>query len=116
MNYTISKNAAYNSLEISFDGKPSEAVRDALKALRFRWHSVKKVWYGYTSEEAARAAIDGKAPEKKVKNAAKPTARSPTRSPRLVSLHGSAKHSRSRAAISASISSVTFFISVGIYQ
>lgn len=58
MNYTITPNAAYNSLEISFDGKPAEAVRDALKALKFRWHNVKKVWYGYADEATARSAID----------------------------------------------------------
>lgn len=60
MTYTITKNPEFNSVEILFDGKPSEEIRAALKALRFRWHSVKKVWYGYTTEEAARAAIDGK--------------------------------------------------------
>lgn len=38
MGYIITRNEAFNSLEISFDGKPAEAVRDALKALRFRWH------------------------------------------------------------------------------
>lgn len=43
MNYTITPNAAYNSIEISFDDKPAEAVRDALKSLKFRWHNVKKV-------------------------------------------------------------------------
>lgn len=59
MEYTIKRNEAFNSLEITFDGKPSEAVRDALKALKFRWHGVKKLWYGYTDETAARAAIDG---------------------------------------------------------
>lgn len=59
MNYNITRNEAFNSLEITFDGKPSEAVRDALKALRFRWHGVKKLWYGYTDEETARAAIEG---------------------------------------------------------
>ena len=58
MEYTITRNEAFNSLEISFDGKPAEAVRDALKALRFRWHSKRRVWYGYTDEETARAAID----------------------------------------------------------
>jgi hypothetical protein len=59
MEYNIKRNEAFNSLEITFDGKPSEAVRDALKALRFRWHGVKKLWYGYTDEETARAAIEG---------------------------------------------------------
>ena len=60
MTYTITPNPEFNSIEILFDGKPSEEIRAALKALCFRWHSVKKVWYGYTSEEAARAAIEGK--------------------------------------------------------
>jgi hypothetical protein len=48
MTYEIKTNPDYNSLEVYFDGKPSEAVREALKALKFRWHSVKKCWYGYT--------------------------------------------------------------------
>ncbi len=64
-NYTIKKNDAFNSIEITFAQKPSEETRNALKALRFRWHSVKKVWYGYTTEEEVRAAIDGKKPENK---------------------------------------------------
>lgn len=63
MNYTITNNSQYNSLEISFDGKPSAAVRDALKALRFRWHGQKKIWYGYATEEAVRAAIEGQSSE-----------------------------------------------------
>lgn len=58
MTYTITNNTAFKSIEIAFDGKPSEAVRDALKALRFRWHSVKKIWYGYADEATAREAID----------------------------------------------------------
>ena len=58
MTYTITNNTAFKSIEIAFDGKPSEAVRDALKALRFRWHSVKKIWYGYADEATARTAID----------------------------------------------------------
>ena len=44
--FTITDNAEFGSLEITFDGKPSEAVRDVLKAHKFRWHSKKGVWYG----------------------------------------------------------------------
>ena len=58
MKYTINHNEAFKSIEIAFDGKPSEAVRDAMKALRYRWHSVKKVWYGYSDEETVKNAID----------------------------------------------------------
>lgn len=60
MTYTMTRNPQFDSLEISFDGKPSEAIREALKGLKFRWHGVKKVWYGYADEETARAAIEGK--------------------------------------------------------
>lgn len=59
MNYTITANPAFNSLEITFDGKPAQEVRDALKALKFRWHAEKKCWYGYSDENTVRAAIDG---------------------------------------------------------
>lgn len=82
--YTITRNAAYGSIEISFTEKPSAAVREALKALRFRWHGVKRVWYGYTDETAARTAIDsaetcgavpaGKATEKAKKAPSAPVA------------------------------------------
>lgn len=68
--YTIAKNAQFNSIEINFTGKPSEAIREALKALRFRWHGVRRIWYGYTTEEAARAAIEN-AEKKQTKTSAK---------------------------------------------
>ena len=58
-NYTITKNAQFNSVEISFTEKPSDAIREILKGLRFRWHSAKKIWYGYKTEEEVRAALDG---------------------------------------------------------
>lgn len=60
MTYTITNNTQFNSLEITFDGKPSEEIRNALKALKFRWHNVKKVWYGFSTEETVKAAIEGK--------------------------------------------------------
>lgn len=58
--YTITKNAKYNSLEVSFQSKPSAEVREALKGLRFRWNGKAGIWYGYATEEATRAAIEGK--------------------------------------------------------
>lgn len=65
MTYTITNNNQFGSLEIAFDGKPSEAIREALKALKFRWHGVKKVWYGYGKEAEIRAALNGEPVEKK---------------------------------------------------
>ena len=67
MTYTTTKNPQFNTIEVLFDGKPFEAIRLALKELRFRWHGVKKVWYGYATEEAVRAAIEGK-PEAKAES------------------------------------------------
>lgn len=57
--YTITANQAFNSLEISFTEKPAETIREALKALKFRWHGVKKVWYGYADRETVEKALQG---------------------------------------------------------
>lgn len=58
MTYNIVRNNQFNSNEIFFDGKPSEAVREALKGLGFRWHKVKKCWYGFAESDAIKSAID----------------------------------------------------------
>ena len=50
-NYTITNNDYFKSIEISFTEKPSEQIRNILKALRFRWHYTKKVWYGYANKQ-----------------------------------------------------------------
>ena len=50
-NYTITNNDYFKSVEISFNEKPSDDVRNILKALRFRWHYTKKVWYGYANKQ-----------------------------------------------------------------
>lgn len=57
MTYTIEKNAEYGSLEIYFSDKPNQMIRDALKLLRFRWHNIKKCWYGFADETKLRDAI-----------------------------------------------------------
>ena len=44
--FTITDNNEFGSLEITFDGKPSEAIRNVLKDNKFRWHGKKGVWYG----------------------------------------------------------------------
>lgn len=72
MNYTITHNTQYNSTEIFFDGKPSEAIRDTLKSYKFRWHGQKRCWYGRTAEEVIRAAIEG---ESKAPANSKPAAK-----------------------------------------
>ena len=58
MNYTITKNNQFKSIEINFTGKPCEAIRSALKNIGFRWHSVRRIWYGYADEQTAKDAIE----------------------------------------------------------
>ena len=55
--FTISDNVERGSLEISFDSKPSDEVRHVLKENKFRWHKVKKVWFGYGNRETIRDAL-----------------------------------------------------------
>ena len=57
LGFTITDNVEHGSLEISFEGKPSEQVRDVLKANKFRWHKNKKVWYGYADRTAITDAL-----------------------------------------------------------
>ena len=66
--YEIRTNHTYNSNEVYFDGKPCEAVREALKALKFRWNSVKKCWYGYASDFTISATINEATPEEEQNN------------------------------------------------
>ena len=55
--FTISDNVEHGSLEITFDGKSSDTVRDVLKENKFRWHKAKKLWYGYGERDAIRNAL-----------------------------------------------------------
>ena len=61
--YRIRDNYKFNSREVEFDGKPDEAIRDALKGLKMRWHNVNKCWYGYATEQQIRDAIFAATPE-----------------------------------------------------
>lgn len=80
MTYTITRNPEFDSIEILFDGKPIEAVRNAIKSLGFRWHKTKGIWYGYGNEDDIKAVIDSAdsgcsipASEKPIKKSADPT-------------------------------------------
>lgn len=52
---TYAINQELNGIEITFDGKPAEAVRDELKSSGFRWHKAKKLWYA--KDNANRRAL-----------------------------------------------------------
>ncbi len=56
--YTVTDNTEYGSVQVKFNEKPSEAVRDVLKANKFRWNKAKKVWYGKTSHDAIVDALN----------------------------------------------------------
>lgn len=62
MTYSIRDNAQFNSKEIYFDEKPSEAVREALKDLSFRFHRLKKCWYGFAQENELIEALQNAEP------------------------------------------------------
>ena len=83
--FTITDNAQYGSLEIAFDGKPSEAVRDVLKENKFRWHKTKKVWYGkadrQTITDALNAAYEAEAKPAETPVEAEPVAQMPAAEP-----------------------------------
>lgn len=57
---TITKNESFNSYELLFDGKPSQAIRDILKSNGYKWHNVRKIWFGYKDiTEALNKALNG---------------------------------------------------------
>lgn len=49
-------NTELNGIEIAFDSKPGEIIREELKAAGFRWHRVKKVWYAKNSADRLNLA------------------------------------------------------------
>ena len=58
--YTL--NNDLHGIEVTFDTKPSETIRNMLKDAGFRWHKYKKLWYAKQSparEEVARQAVAG---------------------------------------------------------
>lgn len=71
MTYEINLNQQFNSYEIKFDGKPADAIREALKALKFRWNPKKGVWYGFGDHDIITKACEGQQPAKKATKPAK---------------------------------------------
>lgn len=57
--YEIRENRDYGSREVYFTGKPAAETREALKALKMRWNPKKGCWYGFATEYALIAAIQG---------------------------------------------------------
>lgn len=63
MTYTITSNNTFNSLEVTFNEKPSAQIRNILKSLKFRWNPKKSVWYGYSTKETLQKALEASEPE-----------------------------------------------------
>ena len=55
--FSITDNTEFGTLEITFDGKPPQAVRNAMKDKKFRWHKVKGVWFGKADRAEIATAI-----------------------------------------------------------
>lgn len=72
MLYSITTNSHFDSCEVTFDGKPAEAVRAALKALRMRWNPKRALWYGFAAEDEIKAAIQAAQPAEEPAQIAQP--------------------------------------------
>ena len=49
-------NPAKNGIELTFNSKPSEAIRTRMKDLGFRWHRERKIWYAKHTESRLNLA------------------------------------------------------------
>lgn len=70
-------NEEHNGIEIKFNEKPSAEVRAQLKALKFRWHQTKGLWYAKQSEQTlalAKALCEAEPKAKKPGKKAQPKA------------------------------------------
>ena len=48
---TMAINNQFNGIELTFESKPTNEIRETLKNLGFRWHGVKKLWYAKNTAE-----------------------------------------------------------------
>ena len=73
---TIANNEKWKSYELTFDGKPSEQVRDLLKANGYRWNKTRGIWYGFTdiSEQLNASPANAETSEKGEENTAEQNA------------------------------------------
>lgn len=53
---TYAINTELNGIEITFDGKPGEQIRAALKKNGFHWHRVRGLWYAKNSADRLELA------------------------------------------------------------
>lgn len=53
---TMAINQELNGIELTFEGKPAEEIREAMKAAGFRWHRMKKLWYAKNTADRMELA------------------------------------------------------------
>lgn len=77
--FVISENPRFGSVEIKFSAKPDETTRNTLKEMKFRWNGKRGLWYGFSTVEAVKNALEGgnaaepeQAERKPAKTATKP--------------------------------------------
>lgn len=80
---TMTINSQFNGIELTFASKPDETIREAMKAIGFRWHHQKKLWYAKNNAE--RLALAQKLSDAKTVPAAVPV---PAASAEVVSKYG----------------------------
>ena len=62
-NYVISteeittRKGKANAVNIKFEGKPTEEIRNILKEHRFRWYAPQGIWYGFSKVEDITKAL-----------------------------------------------------------
>ena len=54
---TMAINKEFNGIELTFEGKPAEEIREAMKAAGFRWHRMKKLWYAKQNPERMELSL-----------------------------------------------------------
>lgn len=58
MNAKMMINEEFNGIEIYFNNKPNEEIRNELKANGYRWHSQKKCWYAKNTPARLNIAMN----------------------------------------------------------
>lgn len=56
MTSTWHVNREYEGIEISFDGKPSEEIRNKMKSVGFKWSSAQMKWYAKDNDRTRKVA------------------------------------------------------------
>lgn len=82
---TMTLNTNLNGIELRFDEKPTDAIRESMKALGFRWSPKKSMWWAKQNPERlalANSIVEESPKPKTKKTAKKATAEQPKAEPK----------------------------------